>query len=172
MSTPLTDSINALTAYANETTGVSDTTLSDAVGRLCEGYGGGGLLASINPQVNQKNCKFDLDNVWLSRYKYFLIDCDIRITPSSDEEWVYFTCNSQTRSGARYYNVPTEIKDTGRFRRIVTAIVDDNKIILPKTGNVFNYDEHAILPSDNYFNIGLYNYNYSEGTIIKLYGIT
>ena len=39
MSTPLTDSINALTAYANETTGASDTTLSDAVGRLCERYG-------------------------------------------------------------------------------------------------------------------------------------
>lgn len=39
MSTPLTDGINALTAYANETTGASDTTLSDAVGRLCEGYG-------------------------------------------------------------------------------------------------------------------------------------
>lgn len=41
MSTPLTDGINALTAYANETTGAKDTTLSDAVGRLCEGYGGG-----------------------------------------------------------------------------------------------------------------------------------
>ena len=39
MSTPLTDGINALTAYANETTGASDTTLSDAVERLCEGYG-------------------------------------------------------------------------------------------------------------------------------------
>lgn len=39
MSTPLTDSINALTAYANEVTGASDTTLSDAVGRLCDGYG-------------------------------------------------------------------------------------------------------------------------------------
>lgn len=41
MSTPLTDGINALTAYANETTGASDTTLSDAVGRLCDGYSGG-----------------------------------------------------------------------------------------------------------------------------------
>ena len=39
MSTPLTDGINALTAYANEVTGASDATLSDAVGRLCEGYG-------------------------------------------------------------------------------------------------------------------------------------
>ena len=43
MSTPLTDSINALTQYANETTGKQDTTLSDAVGSLVEGYGGGGL---------------------------------------------------------------------------------------------------------------------------------
>lgn len=44
MSTPLTDSINALTAYANEVTGAEDTTLSDAVGRLCEGYGGSDTL--------------------------------------------------------------------------------------------------------------------------------
>jgi hypothetical protein len=41
MATPLTDSINALTAYANEVTGVSDTTLSDAVHTLASGYGGG-----------------------------------------------------------------------------------------------------------------------------------
>ena len=41
MSTPLTDSINALTTYANEVTGASDTTLSDAVHTLASGYGGG-----------------------------------------------------------------------------------------------------------------------------------
>lgn len=41
MSTPLTDSINALTTYANEVTGASDTTLSDAVYSLASGYGGG-----------------------------------------------------------------------------------------------------------------------------------
>lgn len=51
MSTPLTDSINALTAYANETTGAFDTTLSDAVGRLCEGYGGGGELYPIGTDL-------------------------------------------------------------------------------------------------------------------------
>ena len=38
MSTPLTDSINALTRYANETTGATDTTLSDAVESLVAGY--------------------------------------------------------------------------------------------------------------------------------------
>lgn len=37
---PLTDSINALTAYINEVTGNEDTTLSDAVGTLIGGYGG------------------------------------------------------------------------------------------------------------------------------------
>lgn len=42
MATPLTDAINALTAYANEVTGASDTTLSDAVYSLAEGYGQGG----------------------------------------------------------------------------------------------------------------------------------
>lgn len=42
MATPLTDSINALTTYANEVTGASDTTLSDAVHTLASGYGGSG----------------------------------------------------------------------------------------------------------------------------------
>lgn len=45
--TPLTDAIEALTRYANETTGASDTTLSDAVGTLVAGYGGGGGSGDI-----------------------------------------------------------------------------------------------------------------------------
>ena len=44
MSTPLTDSINALTTYANEVTGGSDTNLSDAVHTLADGYGGSATL--------------------------------------------------------------------------------------------------------------------------------
>lgn len=38
----LTPKIEALTAYANTITGKSDTTLSDAVASLADGYGGGG----------------------------------------------------------------------------------------------------------------------------------
>ena len=38
----LTDKINALTAYANGVTGESDTTLSEAVHTLADGYGQGG----------------------------------------------------------------------------------------------------------------------------------
>lgn len=40
--TPLTDSIEALTTYANQVTGASDINLSDAVYTLAQGYGGGG----------------------------------------------------------------------------------------------------------------------------------
>lgn len=45
MPQPLTDAINALTAYANTVTGKTppDTTLSDAVATLASGYGTGGL---------------------------------------------------------------------------------------------------------------------------------
>jgi hypothetical protein len=39
---PLTDAIDALTAYANSVTGESDTNLPDAVRTLADGYGQGG----------------------------------------------------------------------------------------------------------------------------------
>lgn len=41
MAKPLTDAIQALTRYANETTGADDPDLSSAVRALCDGYGGG-----------------------------------------------------------------------------------------------------------------------------------
>lgn len=65
MSTPLTDSINALTRYANETTGKQDTTLSDAVGSLVEGYGGGNwktLEVTAQEEIYQRA---DLIKTWL-----------------------------------------------------------------------------------------------------------
>lgn len=52
MSTPLTDSINALTTYANEVTGASDTTLSDAVHTLVSGYGGSATLITKTITAN------------------------------------------------------------------------------------------------------------------------
>ena len=50
--TPLTDAINALITRANETTGKSDTTLSDAVESLVDGYSGENIV-----NVNQLNNK-------------------------------------------------------------------------------------------------------------------
>ena len=48
--TPLTNAIVALTTYANEITGESDSTLSEAVATLAAGYGGGG--ASLDDFVD------------------------------------------------------------------------------------------------------------------------
>ncbi len=52
MATPLTDSINALTTYANEVTGGSDTNLSDAVHTLASGYGGSATLITKSITAN------------------------------------------------------------------------------------------------------------------------
>ena len=52
MATPLTDGINALTTYANDVTGASDTTLSDAVHTLGSGYGGSATLITKTITAN------------------------------------------------------------------------------------------------------------------------
>ena len=65
MATPLTDSINALTTYANEVTGGSDTNLSDAVHTLASGYGRGGSTVS----APRKDVNFiDYDGTILHSY--------------------------------------------------------------------------------------------------------
>lgn len=69
MTTPLTDSINALTTYANEVTGASDTTLSDAVHTLASGYGGGGAsswtkVAETSYQVSTTSTSAAIVDIW------------------------------------------------------------------------------------------------------------
>lgn len=55
----LTDKINALTAYANEVTGESDTTLSEAVHTLADGYGQGGGDSIWNTIVDRTVTEID-----------------------------------------------------------------------------------------------------------------
>lgn len=65
--TPLTDSIEALTAYANQTTGASDTNLSDAVYTLVQGYGGGESAFEIEEVVVGENSVTNMSEA----YQYF-----------------------------------------------------------------------------------------------------
>ena len=60
MATPLTDAINALTAYANGITGKSDTNLPDAVRSLADGYGGGSLPSVIS-DIKGGSFSFDVN---------------------------------------------------------------------------------------------------------------
>lgn len=70
MSTPLTDSINALTAYANEVTGQFDTNLSDAVHTLASGYGGGVTSGTYTPTSD--GASFSIDT-GVTGWTHFLI---------------------------------------------------------------------------------------------------
>lgn len=63
MATPLTDSINALTTYANEVTGASDTNLSDAVHTLASGYGGGSAFNPLEYALTLKEAFMRANNL-------------------------------------------------------------------------------------------------------------
>lgn len=71
--TPLTDSIEALTTYANQVTGASDTNLSDAVYTLAQGYGGetpkGNIQALITHGTEWVNTNLLIDST-----KIFVFD--------------------------------------------------------------------------------------------------
>ena len=79
--TPLTDAIEALTRYANETTGAGDTTLSEAVATLIEGYGQGGGEPDHWVRPSE----------WPN---YDLLHLD-----QTHEESIYFTYDNRNRGG-------------------------------------------------------------------------
>lgn len=70
--TPGADQLQALINYANAKTGASDATLSDAIARLINGYGGGsGLLSgSYTPGEDTLAPTFNIGN---SAFSHFLI---------------------------------------------------------------------------------------------------
>ena len=85
MSQPLTDAINALTTYANTITGASDTTLSDAVESLADGYGGGGgnfEMGTLTPSAETDNITVSVSKlythfaIWPSESAIFREDGD------------------------------------------------------------------------------------------------
>lgn len=71
--TPLTDSIEALTTYANQTTGASDTNLSDAVYTLVQGYGGGGespfVIEEVVVEENNVTNMFEAHNYFFDSWE-------------------------------------------------------------------------------------------------------
>jgi len=105
--TPLTDSIEALTAYANQTTGASDTNLSDAVYRLVQGYGSGGDSAfEIEEVVVGENRVTNMGDAYLYFYdewgigKFLLL----KETPNTYNQVVCAMSfqNTQTGAAGRY----------------------------------------------------------------------
>ena len=96
MAQPLTDAITALTRYANETTGASDLTLSDAVETLVEGYGQGGggddtpLIHVYDVTIEEETTSFSISFTEPLTYDpvvvAFIPDGDI-VLPESSTTW-------------------------------------------------------------------------------------
>lgn len=110
MAQPLTDAINALTRYANETTGTSDQTLSDAVRTLCDGYGGGRapfeLLEEITVTEATRAVNIDTSG-YLQNYQYLMLMADLTL---SKRDYVYtsFNKDTPTTSGGAWLGESTE----------------------------------------------------------------
>ena len=164
MATPLTDGINALTAYANEVTGASDTTLSDAVGRLCEGYGGGNELYPVGTDLVTKyigrnlsggNGLFVLGNYDWSTGEIIEDSEEFGISPvyiPIDPNYTYY------KTGG------------GRFYRASLYDADYNYIGLSREQNNLSFKEISPFPSNaRYMRIRTLNNNNNWG--ISIYRI-
>lgn len=130
--TPLTDAINALTTYANETTGASDTDLSSAVATLVAGYGGGGsspTTGSYTPESNILNPTIEIG----TNFDNFLIFCTTGVTSQGVKAFggafVQFETDvgtnriwTTTNNGGTASNGYTEYQVNSKFNRDGTSI--------------------------------------------------
>lgn len=107
----LADGIEAMTTYSNEVTGASDTTLSEAVATLANGYGqGGGLLSVIDTITATENTRsLNIDYTEYSAYDIVIVAQDIELTSS---DWLYYNLNTTEHSGGSYNN-GSRVKHTG-----------------------------------------------------------
>ena len=142
MSTPLTDSINALTAYANEVTGASDTTLSDAVGRLCEGYGEGSELYPVGTDLVTKYIGRNLSN----GYGLFVLGNFSETTGEiieGSEAYGISTVYIPINPDYTYYKTRT-----GRFYKACLYDADYNFIGMSREQNNLSFKEISPFPSN------------------------
>lgn len=100
----LTSRIQALTTYANEVTGESDTTLSDAVATLAEGYGSGsgsGGLTLLNTITfdSVRGQRVNIDASWFDNYNYVLIVPSFTVAGG---DWIYINSTGENSDGSYY----------------------------------------------------------------------
>lgn len=144
--TPLTDSINALTSYSNTVTGQSDQTLSEAVATLAAGYGGGGSVSLLDTvTVSTDTREFNLDFTPYTSYDFLLVYGDVTLSAA---DWLYFVINGSSPSGGTYTNqsvvhqygiVFMRVKPIGENERCVTASSNGFDVRATVTNNVYIY---------------------------------
>ena len=99
--TPLTDKIVALTAQANATTGASDTALTDAVGRLIDGYKDG-VDVTIEDVPFTDVTGFGtylFDKIGGENLTAYLAILTNPVTPNQHQQMAYMIFEKQTNGG-------------------------------------------------------------------------
>lgn len=96
--------LSSLLTAANNKTGESDTTLTDAVQTLIDGYGQGGggyfeLLEEITVAEDVRAVNIDLTDY--SGYRDLIIVENVTLSAS---DWMYYVRNGDTPSGGTYDN--------------------------------------------------------------------
>ena len=104
MSTPLTDGINALTAYANEVTGASDTTLSDAIHTLTDGYGQSGGYTGIEVKTDSNGDITDYIFHGFSEIPNYVLNYASYNRPASNEVPVISFADKPISCGTMAFN--------------------------------------------------------------------
>ena len=168
MATPLTDAINALTAYANETTGAGDTNLSDAVGTLVDGYGGRGgggvsLLGEVTIQSNVR--EYNLDLSAYQNYNFFFVYLDAELTAP---DWLYYVKNGTSASGGNYDSSATVHRGICAFQ--FNPVIANTNVC----NGVSSRNSFALNLTDAITNLYIYTYVETKyikaGSKIKIYG--
>lgn len=157
MSTPLTDSINALTAYANEVTGGSDTTLSDAVHTLASGYGQGGYAPNgyIRLLYLESSGVQGIDTgKYLKLNSKFVIDCCYVPGNYGYYTFIFGSANplvyADTITGANEFTTSNGYWKFGNSSENSFSLIHHNRGILELTknsGTYHNYDFQTITRS-------------------------
>jgi hypothetical protein len=145
MATPLTDAITALTTYANTVTGASDTTLSDAVGTLAAGYGGGGSSpwTKVDEIVLSENVRtVNIDTTGYQSTYDFVVGFYVGELTSADYIYVTYNNTTITTSGGYYTTIASVVKTplfmlTKRIERItIEELLRPNNNTFTSTANV------------------------------------
>lgn len=122
MSTPLTDRIEALTAQANAVTGASDTTLTDAVGRLIGGYKSGiDVIIEDVPFTDVTGlATYLFDKIGGENLTAYLAILTNPVTPNQHQQMAYMIFEKQTNginagglrivsSGGYYFGISSNL---------------------------------------------------------------
>lgn len=142
MAQPLTDSINALTSYANSVTGASDQTLSEAVATLASGYGGGGT-DYMEQYLKKRIQSYSNSNVNGQTPKYMFYEIGTLTSLSLP--------NAQTIEQGGLYKTGLSIVHASDFAKVFYLGIDAFRQCSSLTG--------VVLPSARQFNNTVFAYS-------------